>query len=78
MEINKFPGNDGLTKKFYQNFQDHVKVPFLLLFKLAFLKKELSTSQKHAAIKLIEKKYHDKKFIKTYMNLYDYLIQILN
>ena len=74
MEINKFAGNDGLTKKFYQNFQDHVKVPFLLLFKLAFLKKELSTSQKHAAIKLIEKKYHDKKFIKTYMNLYDYLI----
>ena len=78
MEIKKFPGNDSLTKKFYQNFQDHVKVPFLLLFKLAFLKKELSTSQKHAAIKLIEKKSRDKRFIKNYMNLYDYLISILN
>ena len=32
MEINKFPGNDGLTKEFYEAFWDHVKVPLLLSF----------------------------------------------
>ena len=33
---------------------------------MAFLKKELSTSQKQAVIKLIEKKDLDKKFIKNW------------
>ena len=33
---------------------------------MAFLKKELSTSQKQAVIKLIEKKDRDKKFIKNW------------
>ena len=37
-------------------FWDHVKIPLLLSFKMAFLKKELSTSQKQAVIKLIEKR----------------------
>ena len=40
MEINKSSGNDGLTKKFYAAFWDHVKVLILLSFKMAFLKKE--------------------------------------
>ena len=66
MEINKSPGNDGLTKEFYEAFWDHVKVPLLLSFKMAFLKKELSTSQKQAVIKLIEKKDRDKRFIKNW------------
>ena len=56
MEINKSPGNGGLTKEFWEAFWDHVKVPLLLPFKMAFLKKELSTSQKQAVIKLIEKR----------------------
>ena len=56
MEINKSPRNDGFTKEFYEAFWDHVKVPLLLSFKMAFLKKELSTSQKQAVIKLIKKK----------------------
>ena len=56
MEINKSPGNDGLTKEFWEAFWDHVKVPLLLPFKMAFLKKELSTSQKQAVLKLIEKR----------------------
>ena len=42
-------------KEFYEAFWDHVKVP-LLLFKMAFLKKELRTSQKQAVIKFIEKR----------------------
>ena len=33
---------------------------------MAFLKKELSTSQKQAAIKLVEKKDRDKRFIKNW------------
>ena len=45
MEISKSPGNDVLTKEFYEAFWDHLKVPLLLLFKMAFLKEELSTSQ---------------------------------
>ena len=65
MEINKSLGNDGLTKEFPEIFWDHVKVPLLPSFKMAFLKKELSTSQKQAVIKLIEKKNRDKRFIKN-------------
>ena len=56
MEINKSPGNDGLTKECYEAFWGHVKVPLLLSFKIVFLKKELGTSQKQAVIKLIGKR----------------------
>ena len=54
---NKSPENDGLTKECYETFWDHVKVPLLLSFKIAFLKKKLSPSQKQAVIKLIEKNW---------------------
>ena len=74
MEINKSPGNDGLTKEFYETFWDYVKVPLLLSFNMAFLKKELSTSQKQAVIKLIEKKDHNKRFGELYL----YLMLMLN
>ena len=77
MEINKSHGNEGLTKEFYEAFWDHVKVLLLLSFKMAFLKKELSTSQKQTVIKLIEKKDHGKRFIKI-GDLYLYLVSILN
>ena len=39
MEINKSRGNAGLTKEFYEAFWDHIKVPLLLSFKVAFLEK---------------------------------------
>ena len=74
MEINKSPGNDGLTKEFYETFWDYVKVPLLLSFNMAFLKKELSTSQKQAVIKLIEKKDRNKRFGELYL----YLMLMLN
>ena len=74
MEINKSPGNDGLTKEFYETFWDYVKVPLLLPFNMAFLKKELSTSQKQAVIKLIEKKDRNKRFGELYL----YLMLMLN
>ena len=44
MGINKSPGNDGLTREFYEAFWDHVRLPLLLSFKMAFLNKERSTS----------------------------------
>ena len=47
-------------------FWDHVKAPLLLSFKMAFLKKELSISQKQAVIKLIEKNYRNKRFLKNW------------
>ena len=53
IENNKTLGNDGLTKEFYKAFWDLVIV-LSLSFKMTFLRKELSTSQKQAVIKLIE------------------------
>ena len=66
MEINKSPGNDGLTKELYEAFWDHVRIPLVLSFKMAFIEKELSTSQKQAVIKLIKKKDHDERFMKNW------------
>ena len=53
MEINKSPRNDGFTKEFYEAFWDHVKVPLLLSFKMAFLNRELSFSQEKAVMKQV-------------------------
>ena len=76
MEINKSLGND---REFFEAFWDHVKVPFLLSFKMLFIKKELITSQKQVVIKPIEKKDDNKKFIKiwrsiSFLNVSDKLI----
>ena len=43
MKTNKSPQNDSLTKEFYETFWDHVKVRLLVSFKMAFLRKKLST-----------------------------------
>ena len=56
MPNNKSPGNDGLTKEFYEVFWDDLKTPLTSSFKSAFVKEELSNSQKQALLKLIEKK----------------------
>ena len=65
MENDKTPGNDGLSKEFYEVFWDDVKFPLLASINDAFIKEQLSTSQKHVVIKLIEKKDRDKRFIKN-------------
>ena len=56
MENHKIPGNDGLSKECYEVLWYDIKIPLLTSINDAFIKEELSTSQKQAVIKLIEKK----------------------
>ena len=66
MENNKLPGNDKLTKEFYTTFWNEVKAPLLLAKENVYLVKQLSALQKQAAIKLIGKKRHDKRYIQNW------------
>ena len=54
MPKNKSPGNDSLTKEFYEIFWDELKIPFIASLRKSFLKEELRNSQKQAVIRLIE------------------------
>ena len=63
MQNNKIPGNDGLTKEFYETFWNEIKMKSL---KHAKEKGQLSISQRQAVIKLIEKKDRDKRYIKNW------------
>ena len=60
MQLDKSPGNDGLTTEFYKQFWDGVKSPYYDSLIQAKLYGELSTSQRQAIIRLIEKKDKDK------------------
>ena len=66
IENNKSPGNNGLFKEFYECLWDEIKKRFLTSIDKAFLNQELSTSQKQAVIKILEKKDKDKRFIKNW------------
>ena len=66
MDKDKFPENDGITKEFYIKFWDAVKELLCASIQQSFIAGELSTSQKQAIIKLIEKKHRDKRFIKNW------------
>ena len=56
MQNDKSAGNDGLTKKFYENFWEELKEMFINSLREAKEIRHLSTSQRQAFIKLIEKK----------------------
>ena len=56
MENNESPGNDGLSKEFYECFRNEIKNPILASIHRAFLNQELSSSQKQAVIKMLGKK----------------------
>ena len=66
MENGKTPGNDGITKEFYETFWDELKFAFIKSINQAKVTGELSISQRQAVIKLIEKKDRDKRFIKNW------------
>ena len=55
MQNDKSPGNDGLTKEFYETFWDELKEIFVNSVKEAKEIGRLSTSQRQVIIKLIEK-----------------------
>ena len=56
MENNKIPGNDGITKEFYEKFWLKIKSPLFLSFKKGFLTEELSTSQNKLSLSSMKKK----------------------
>ena len=66
MDNDKSPGNDGTIKAFCLKFWDAVKEPLCAFIQQSFIAGELSTSQKQAVIKLIEKKDRDKRSIKNW------------
>ena len=55
MPNDKSPGNDGLTKEFFEKLWYEVKKTFLSCFSL-FWQRENCTSQRQVNIKFIEKK----------------------
>ena len=59
---NKSPGNDGLTKEFYQTFWQDVKDIFFNSSQESKQLKYLCTSQRQAIIKLLEKSNKDKRY----------------
>ena len=65
IDNDKSPGNDSITKEFYKKFWDVVKEPLCASIQQFFIAGELSTSQKQAIIKLIEKKIDTKDLSKT-------------
>ena len=62
---NKSPGNDGVSKEFYECFWNEMKKPFLASIHKAFLNQELNSFQKQAVIKMLGKKDKDRRLIKN-------------
>ena len=65
MKNNKSPGNDGLTKDFYEDFWGEIKELLIASATEAKHRGELSISQRQAKIRLIEKKDRERRYIKN-------------
>ena len=66
MPNNKTPGNDGLSKEFYEAFWNELQDLILKSFYHAKTYKEFSTSQRQAIIKLLGKKDGNKILMKNW------------
>ena len=66
MSVGKSPGNDGLTVEFFKCFWDDIKTVFFSSVCYSRTVGELSSSQRQAIIKLIEKKDKDKRYIENW------------
>ena len=69
MDNDKSPRNDGLTKEFYIKICEVIKEPFFASIQHSFLVGKLSSSQKQAVIKLMEKKDRYRRFIKNWKSI---------
>ena len=80
MGDDKSPGNDGISKEFYNFFWEEVGVLMYDSFMEAKVKDELSASQRQAIIKLLEKLDKDRRFIKNWrpISLLNIDVKILN
>ena len=66
MECNKTPGSDGLPAEFYRIFWNDISDYLLNSFHYAYLRGQLSVSQKRGIIKLIPKKDTELYFVKNW------------
>ena len=62
----KSPGNDGLSREFYNFFWEDISDLYFEGLMDGKQKEELSTSQRQAIIKLLEKSDKDRRFIKNW------------
>ena len=69
MGNNKSPGNDGLSKELYVCFFNEIHLYLLQALNMSFREGQLSSSQRQAAIVLIEKKDKDKCFLKNWISI---------
>ena len=67
---NKTPGNNFLTKEFYETFWDQLKTPLMIYINQFFLTNISDISQRQIVIKLIEIKDRDKRYIKNWRRIF--------
>ena len=60
------PGDDGLTKEFYEQFLNDLKLYFINSLKQSITDGHAPISQRRTIIKLIVKKDRDKRFVKNW------------
>ena len=65
-QTGKTPGSDGIPLEFYKIFWSLIGKLMTDSFNEAYLKKEMSTSQKQAVITLIEKKGKDRNYLENW------------